>query len=88
MTRDQDLRPGQMRLIDLSVALEHDAAGEMLKPKIVYVTPAPDGVEPSRSCRRSHEALALALARLTAGCPPVRLPWSVPLTPQLLSRGR
>ena len=39
----QDSRPpalalGSLQLIDLSVALEHDAAGERTKPKIEYVT--------------------------------------------------
>ena len=33
-----DLRLGQVRLIDLSVALEHDAAGERTRPRIEYVT--------------------------------------------------
>lgn len=34
----RDLRLGQVRIIDLSVAIEHDAAGEMTKPRIEYVT--------------------------------------------------
>lgn len=34
----RDLRLGQLRLIDLSVALEHNAAGERTKPQIEYVT--------------------------------------------------
>src|SRR5262245_52009917 len=36
--RLDDLRLGQVRLIDLSVAIEHDAAGERTKPRIEYVT--------------------------------------------------
>ena len=40
----KDLRLGQIRLIDLSVPLEHDAAGEMVKPKIEYVTHAEGGL--------------------------------------------
>jgi kynurenine formamidase len=40
----QDLRLGQLRLIDLSVSLEHDAAGEMMKPRIEYVTHAAGGL--------------------------------------------
>jgi kynurenine formamidase len=44
MREQQDLRLGQMRLIDLSVPLEHDAAGEMLKPRIEYVTHAQGGL--------------------------------------------
>jgi hypothetical protein len=34
----RDLRLGQLRLMDLSVALEHNAAGERTKPQIEYVT--------------------------------------------------
>jgi len=34
----RDLRLGQLRMIDLSVALEHGAPGERTKPKIEYVT--------------------------------------------------
>jgi kynurenine formamidase len=34
----RDLRLGQVQIIDLSVALEHDAAGERTKPRIEYVT--------------------------------------------------
>jgi len=34
----RNLRLGQVRIIDLSVSLEHDAAGEMTKPQIAYVT--------------------------------------------------
>lgn len=41
----KDLRLGQLRLIDLSVALEHDAAGEMQKPKIEYVTHGERGLQ-------------------------------------------
>jgi kynurenine formamidase len=33
-----ELRLGQVRIVDLSVALEHDAAGELSKPRIDYVT--------------------------------------------------
>ena len=33
-----DLPLGGVRLIDLSVSLENDAAGEMTKPAIEYVT--------------------------------------------------
>jgi len=33
-----DLRLGHLQLLDLSVPLEHDAAGELTKPKIEYVT--------------------------------------------------
>ena len=36
--KPQELRLGQLRLIDLSVAIEHDAAGERAKPRIEYVT--------------------------------------------------
>jgi kynurenine formamidase len=43
--RPQDLRLGQLRLIDLSVSIEHDAAGEMLKPRIEYVTHAGAGLQ-------------------------------------------
>jgi kynurenine formamidase len=41
----QDLRLGQLRLIDLSVSLEHEAAGEMAKPRIEYVTHAAGGLK-------------------------------------------
>jgi hypothetical protein len=41
----QDLRLGQLRLIDLSVSIEHDAAGEMFKPRIEYVTHAAGGLK-------------------------------------------
>jgi len=41
----QDLRLGQLRLIDLSVSIEHDAAGEMIKPRIEYVTHAGGGLK-------------------------------------------
>lgn len=41
----RDLRLGQLRLIDLSVALEHEAAGERTKPKIEYVTHADAGLK-------------------------------------------
>ena len=34
----KDLRLGQLRMIDLSVSLEHDAPGELTKPRIEYVT--------------------------------------------------
>lgn len=44
-SRPQDLRLGQLRLIDLSVSLEHDAAGEMVKPRIEYVTHAAGGLK-------------------------------------------
>ena len=44
-TRPQDLRLGQLRLIDLSVSLEHDAAGEMFMPRIEYVTHAIGGLK-------------------------------------------
>ena len=40
----KDLRLGRLRLIDLSVAIEHDAAGEMFKPTIEYVTHAAGGL--------------------------------------------
>lgn len=43
-TSPRDLRLGQLRLIDLSVSLEHDAAGERSKPKIDYVTHADAGL--------------------------------------------
>src|SRR5262245_4463903 len=33
-----DLRLGQLRLIDLSVSLEHEAPGEMVKPRIEYIS--------------------------------------------------
>ena len=36
--RPRDLGLPRMTLIDLSVALEHDAAGERTKPRIEYVT--------------------------------------------------
>ena len=41
----QDVGLGQVRFIDLSVALEHDAAGERTKPKIEYVTHAEGGLQ-------------------------------------------
>src|SRR4051794_31176106 len=41
----RDLRLGQLRLIDLSVSLEHDAAGEMVRPRIEYVTHAAGGLK-------------------------------------------
>lgn len=44
-TAPRDLRLGQLRIIDLSVALEHDAAGERTKPKIEYVTHANAGLK-------------------------------------------
>lgn len=44
----QNLRLGQLRLLDLSVAIEHDAPGEMMKPKIDYVTHAAAGL--TRMC--------------------------------------
>ena len=34
----RELRLGQLRLIDLSVSIEHDAVGELGKPRIEYVT--------------------------------------------------
>lgn len=37
-TAPKELRLGQLRMIDLSVSLEHDAAGELAKPKIDYLT--------------------------------------------------
>jgi kynurenine formamidase len=37
-TAPGDARLGALQLIDLSVALEHDAAGERTRPKIEYVT--------------------------------------------------
>jgi kynurenine formamidase len=40
-----EFRLGQLRLIDLSVPLEHDAAGERTKPKIEYVTHAGGGLK-------------------------------------------
>lgn len=40
-----DLRLGRFRMIDLSVALEHDATGERVKPKIEYLTHAGDGLQ-------------------------------------------
>jgi kynurenine formamidase len=39
------LRLNRLRLIDLSVAIEHDAAGEMTKPRIEYVTHATGGLQ-------------------------------------------
>jgi kynurenine formamidase len=44
-TAPGDLRLGQLRLIDLSVALEHDAPGERTKPRIEYVTHAAGGLK-------------------------------------------
>jgi kynurenine formamidase len=41
----RDLRLGQLRIIDLSVSLEHDAPGERTKPKIEYVTHADAGLK-------------------------------------------
>jgi hypothetical protein len=35
----------QLRLIDLSVSLEHDAAGEMMKPQIEYITHSGAGLQ-------------------------------------------
>ena len=40
-----ELRLGQLRLIDLSVSLEHEAAGEMMKPRIDYVTHSTGGLQ-------------------------------------------
>lgn len=39
-----DFRLGQLRLIDLSVSLEHDAPGEIVKPKIDYITHCAGGL--------------------------------------------
>ncbi len=44
-TAARDLRLGGVRLIDLSVALEHDAAGERTKPRIEYVTHEAGGLK-------------------------------------------
>ncbi len=44
-TSPGDLRLGQLRIIDLSVSLEHDAAGEMVKPRIEYVTHEAGGLK-------------------------------------------
>lgn len=44
-TTPHELRLGQLRLIDLSVAIEHDAAGERAKPRIDYVTHAAGGLK-------------------------------------------
>ncbi len=41
----EGLRLDQLRLIDLSVAIEHGAAGEMMTPRIEYVTHAADGLK-------------------------------------------
>ena len=41
----RDLRLGQLRMIDLSVSIEHDAAGEMTKPRIEYVTHEAGGLK-------------------------------------------
>jgi kynurenine formamidase len=41
----QDLRLGQLRLIDLSVSLEHDAPGEMVKPRIDYISHRAGGLK-------------------------------------------
>ena len=41
----QNLRLGDLRLIDLSVAIEDSAPGEMTKPKIEYVTHAAGGLK-------------------------------------------
>jgi kynurenine formamidase len=40
-----ELRLGGVQLIDLSVALEHDAAGERTKPRIEYVTHEAGGLQ-------------------------------------------
>jgi kynurenine formamidase len=40
-----ELRLSEVRLIDLSVSLEHDAAGELGKPKIEYVTHEAGGLQ-------------------------------------------
>jgi kynurenine formamidase len=40
-----DLRLNQLRLIDLSVPIEHEAAGELTKPRIEYVTHEAGGLE-------------------------------------------
>src|SRR5262245_55036846 len=40
-----DLRLGQLRLIDLSVSIEHDAPGEMFKPRIEYITHCAGGLK-------------------------------------------
>lgn len=41
----RDLRLGQLRLIDLSVSLVHDAPGERAKPRIDYVTHSEAGLK-------------------------------------------
>jgi kynurenine formamidase len=41
----RNLALGQLRLIDLSVPLENDAAGEMTKPQIEYITHAAGGLQ-------------------------------------------
>ena len=41
----RDIRLGQLQLIDLSVSLEHDAAGERTKPRIEYVTHEAGGLK-------------------------------------------
>ncbi len=40
-----DLRLGQLRIIDLSVCLEHDAPGERAKPRIEYLTHTDAGLK-------------------------------------------
>src|SRR5262245_32448601 len=40
-----DLRLGQLRLIDLSVSLEHNAPGEMVKPRIDYISHCAGGLK-------------------------------------------
>ena len=44
-TTPENLTLGQVRLIDLSVAIEHDAAGELTKPRIEYVTHTAGGLK-------------------------------------------
>jgi kynurenine formamidase len=44
---------GQLRLIDLSVSLEQDAAGEMMKPQIEYVTHAEAGLQSTMAVFRA-----------------------------------
>ena len=41
----RELRLGELRIVDLSVSLEHDAAGERTKPKIEYVTHEAGGLQ-------------------------------------------
>jgi len=43
--KPHELRLGQLRLIDLSVPLEHDAPGEMVKPKIEYISHGAGGLK-------------------------------------------